>query len=52
MTKEPITWDEEYLDHVEELLDALADGFGINAPNDEDADAYQAMLDDLQDARP
>lgn len=52
MTEEPLTWDDEYLDHVEELLDALADGYGINSPGPEDAESYREMLNDLRESRP
>jgi hypothetical protein len=51
MSKEPVTWDSEYFDHVEELLDALSDGYGINAPGEEDEAHYEKMLADLRDAR-
>lgn len=51
MSKEPVTWDSEYFDHVEELLDALSDGYGINAPGEEDEAHYEEMLADLRQER-
>lgn len=52
MVQEPIILDGEHLDQIEALLDALSDGYGINAPPTEEQDEYQEMLDNLVESRP
>ncbi|UBF22199.1 hypothetical protein HRTV-2_gp51 [Halorubrum virus HRTV-2] len=51
--REPLVMHSEDLDHIEEMVEALSEGYHINAPTtDETRDYYSELLDRLQEARP
>lgn len=50
--REPIVLDSDDLDHVEELLEALSEGYHIISEDPEKQEQYEAMLERLQEARP
>jgi hypothetical protein len=52
VTREPLVLDSEDVDHIEELLETLADGYHILGPDEEKREQYERMYDRLQEARP
>jgi len=52
MTQEPVILPSDHLDQIEAVLDALSDGYGINAPSEEQRTDYREMYEELQEARP
>jgi len=52
VTREPLVLDSEDVDHIEELLENLADGYHILGPDEEKREQYERMYDRLQKARP
>jgi len=44
--------DEDDADHIEQLLEALASGYHIDAPDEEKQEQYDEMLTRFQNARP
>jgi hypothetical protein len=52
MTQEPVILPSDHLNQIEAVLDALSDGYGINAPTEAEQGDYQEMFEELQEARP
>jgi len=52
VTREPLVLNSEDVDHIEELLETLADGYHILGPDEEKREQYEGMYDRLQEARP
>lgn len=50
--REPLVMDTEDLDHIEEMVEALSEGYHIIAETPEKRDYYTNLLDRLQEARP
>lgn len=51
MTKEPVILEDEHFDRIEEVVDVLADGCGVAAPDDELREEFQEIRTELSEAR-
>ncbi|WP_372611561.1 hypothetical protein [Halomonas sp.] len=52
MAREPLVLDTEDLDHIEELLETLSEGYHVLGPDEEKREQYEGMHKRLQESRP
>lgn len=52
MVREPVVLESGDLDHIEDVLETLAEGYHILSPDEAKQQQYQAMLERLQETRP
>mgnify|MGYP006276935967 CR=1 FL=1 len=50
--REPLVMDSEHLDHLEELVEALSEGYHVIAETPERRAYYEALLEELRNSRP